>query len=281
MPTFTKDALYPGTYRLAGGRKVTYSRADIPHLAKRLRDMKAAGLLVPLTWAHRPGADGRPMSEEDRISEETKYMLGFADDAETTQEGFLQVKLDVPNEDDAKRLPVVRFISPAIKRDYIDGSGKKWPGLSIVHLAVTPRPVQSKQRPFKRVDDSTITLSLGDLEMAETATDIDTDAGDDTGAGQEQVDKIAELMERLGMPLSDAPDAENALTLIQEALQDEADQRGGEEAGAAANTVAMSLDRARRRRQLAPPVNPTVAAFFETIGRRGRQCKKDPPRSDK
>jgi hypothetical protein len=262
MPTFVKDALYPGTYRLAGGRKVTYTRADIPHLARRLRDMKDSGLLVPLTWNHRQGPDGKPMTEEDQISTATRFTLGFADDAETTDEGYLQIKVNVPSEDDAKRLPVVRFISPAIKKDYIDGSGRLWKGLSIIHLAVTPRPVQSKQRPFKRVDDSTITLSLGDLM---TDDDIDTGAG----AGQEQVDKIAELMERLGMPLSDSPDPEKVLDLIQQALQDEADQRGGEEQeeGAAAGTIAMSMDRARRRRQVAPPTDARVRAFERLVGR--------------
>ena len=45
MPRFSKQVLSAGTYHLADGRKVTYSQADVVHLARRLRQMVAAGWL--------------------------------------------------------------------------------------------------------------------------------------------------------------------------------------------------------------------------------------------
>lgn len=163
MPTFTKDCLYPGKYRLADGRTFEAKKTDPPALATRLNEMRAAGLHIPLCWGHQD--DSKPLTEAERKANAAKFNLGFAVDANANQ-GFLETILDVPLDEDAKRLPSSRFVSPRIENDFIDSTGKKWPGQSIIHFAVTPRPVQHNQQPFKPVSLG-IDLSLDGFSLAE------------------------------------------------------------------------------------------------------------------
>ncbi len=87
-------------------------------------------------------------------------------------------------DDDAKRLPAVRFVSPRIEKDVKDGTGKVWPGLSITHLAVTDRPVQTPQQPFKPVSLA-FDLSLDGWSLSEE----DPAKTDPPGDGNEEPDE--------------------------------------------------------------------------------------------
>lgn len=181
---FVKDVLYPGTYRLADGRRVTYTPDDVKRMASRVKEMVREGLQIPACWDHQ--TDAKP----DRLAMRAKFNLGFVEDAEVTPEGYLSLVMDVPGEEDASRLPSVRFVSPEIVRDFVDGSGKKWDGPSITHIAVTPRPVQHKQQAFQpvRMSLDIVRLSLGDYEMAEEMKD----EGSENKGGE-----IKELIEAL------------------------------------------------------------------------------------
>lgn len=182
MPIFEKDVLYPGKYRLADGRRVEYTREDVAHLKQRLKDMTAAGLQVPVAWEHQDEA--KPKSASERSGERAKWNLGFVVDAAETPEGYLVARADVPGEDDARRLPSVRFASPEIVENYTDGTGKVWPGKSITHIAVTPRPVQHNQQPFRSVQLSgnVVRLSLSDRLSEENKTKEETPGEDQADA---------------------------------------------------------------------------------------------------
>lgn len=147
MAKFWKDALYPGSYRLPDGRRRNYTPTDVVHLARRVKDMVARGLQIPLCWEHQ--AEAKPRPESEQLADRARLNLGFVADARVSPEGFLEVLADVPVEDDAKRLPAVRFVSPELCTDWIDGDGRKWPGRSLTHLAVTSRPVQHRQGSFR------------------------------------------------------------------------------------------------------------------------------------
>lgn len=175
MAKFLKDVLYPGTYTVSDGkggrRKVTYTRADVVHLAKRMKDMLEAQLSIPLAAEHQTQA--KPLTAEERKAEWVKKLtMGYAEEAALAPEGFLTSVVEVPVEEDARRMPAVRFVSPEIQEDFVDGNGRLWPGASITHLAVTPRPVQIHQRPFQPVQMSCVRLSLTDYEapMADETT---------------------------------------------------------------------------------------------------------------
>lgn len=186
MAAFVKDVLYPGEYSVPDGeggrKKVRYTRQDVQHLAARMKEMLDAGLSIPLAAEHQERA--KPLTKAERQAEWVKKLtMGWAESAELAPEGFLTTKVEVPVDDDAKRLPAARFVSPEIVNDFIDGDGRKWPGPSITHLAVTPRPVQHHQRPFQPVRMSVIRLSLADYQGEPMAEERD-----ETGKGSESSD---------------------------------------------------------------------------------------------
>ena len=220
---YTKDVLYPGTYRLPDGRRVTYTPDDVRHLAKRLADMTAAGLQVPVCWDHQHEA--KPVQMGATRADRHKWNLGFAEGATLAPEGYLEARLDVPVEEDAKRLPAVRYVSPEISEDYVDGTGRTWPGLSITHVAVTSRPVNSKQNPFKPVQlgypPDAVWLSLGDMDMADDKNkDGNGKGGDDKGgtSGGPDIKKILTLLASKGVPLPDDTTNDNFMDRLHVAL---------------------------------------------------------------
>jgi hypothetical protein len=172
MAKFWKDALYPGNYRLPDGRLRNYQSSDVTHLARRVKDMVARGLQIPLCWEHQ--AEAKPTrSPAEQLADRARLNLGFVEDARVSPEGYLEVLCDVPVEEDVKRLPAVRFVSPELCTDWTDGDGTRWPGRSLTHLAVTSRPVQHRQRGFQPAADrlsqscsaaDVERLSLGDYE---------------------------------------------------------------------------------------------------------------------
>lgn len=184
MATFVKDVLYPGSYWVSDGKggkkKVAYSRKDVEHLRQRMEEMLAAGLSIPLAAEHQDKA--KPLTKEERQAEWIKKLtMGWAEQAEIAPEGFLTARVQVPVEEDARRLPAVRFVSPEIVNDFVDGSGRLWEGPSITHLAVTARPVNVNQKPFQPVRMSVIRLSLADFQGESMAEERENKEGKEGG----------------------------------------------------------------------------------------------------
>lgn len=230
MATFKKDCLYVGDWHLPDGRVFSCDGPLRDSLARRARDMLAAGLHIPLAWEHQD--DAYPLSEDERRANRARFNLGFLKDAAVAG-GALEIVADVPGEDDARRLPSVKFVSPEIRWDWRDGTGRVWEGPSITHVAVTPRPVQHAQQPFRPVelsfDSPPVRLSLDGytraVRMADD-TDIavaDTDTGDegfegleDEGgeAGMDGAGKLADILavlSELGLVLPDDTTPSNLL----------------------------------------------------------------------
>lgn len=166
MASRWKDILYAGRWHCRDGRTFDCPPEKIPYFRQRMADMIAAGLPVPLSWEHQPQLKPGDDSSDDARAARAKFALGHASDVRSDA-GFLEARLEVPNPDDAKRLPAVRFVSPFIEWDFRDGTGKVWEGPSITHIAVTPRPIQHTQQPFamsQTADTAPIALSLADYE---------------------------------------------------------------------------------------------------------------------
>jgi hypothetical protein len=188
MAKFRKDALYCGDWHLPDGRVFRCTPELRDGLARRLGEMREAGLHIPLAWEHQD--DAVPLSADERRANRARFNCGFAERAEVSG-GALSVVVDVPGSADAERLPSARFVSPEIRWDWRDGTGKVWEGPSITHIAVTPRPVQHAQRPFEPVSMShderstPFRLSLDGYQRAvRMADDNDTDdLADDGGDG--------------------------------------------------------------------------------------------------
>lgn len=222
MKTVRKDVLYAGTVHPPGmGEPIRFSREDLAHYARRLRDMVADGLQIPVSWEHQSKAKPRTREEwEAEKAELTKLCLGHARAATVDEGGVLVAEFDVPDDGDRARLPSVGFVSPEIKWDWTDGRGKTWPGPSITHVAVTPRPVQHDQQRFTR-DSVGLSLRLslddyvwlGDSPMADEKDDKD-DRDDKPAAAEKEPDndepEKGEAEPEMDMPdMTDMPDMAN------------------------------------------------------------------------
>ena len=234
MPRYRKDTLRPATYSVPdkSGKKrrsIKYTDADTQHLAKRFRDMKAAGLKIPVVWEHQ--ADGLPLTEEqlaERLADRARRFIGYADGVDLDAAAKLDLELEVPDESDARQFEKVGFVSPGIVHDYIDGSGHLWPGRSIVHLAVTPRPVQHNQNMPERLSLSLYDfecLSLDDLEddpvddndADDTPVDTKPD-GEGEGEGSFSVEEVMKQLEEFGIHLAPGTTEENFFQHLSVAL---------------------------------------------------------------
>lgn len=190
MPTVTKDILYPGDWHLPDGRVFRCSQEGVKHFAQRMQDMIADGLPIPGAWEHQDRV--KPVTREmwqARNAEMVKLTFGHADAARVNAEGALEVVADL-DDDDAKLLKKVKFVSPQIDWNYKDPRGKVWEGPSILHFAATSRPVQvgpahgkPGQKPFalSSLDASLfefgpVRLSLNGYEAVNLSHDDETRA---------------------------------------------------------------------------------------------------------
>lgn len=290
METFVKDVLYPGVWHIPNGRggrkKVPFSRRDVRALQQRMQEMIAAGLSIPLAAEHQDQA--KPLTAAERKADWVKRLtLGWAEDAEVAPEGYLTARVAVPLAEDAARLPAARFVSPEIVHDFVDGTGRLWPGPSITHLAVTARPVQYPQRPFQQVRMSNvIRLSLQDFgggKMAEKKK-FDLEAlrellESDGYAVPEHIDDPEEFLEHLHTAalskqaflekiVQDGNDADAEIPLEYEEEESELNKPPGER-----RAVMMSHGlhhKGRRRSALSEreQTEQTVNNFFALIGRK-------------
>lgn len=142
-----KEILRPGRWTLRNGDIFDCAPSDLPFYADRLNHMIARGLLVPACWEHQKRAV--PMSQEawhDLHTDVAKHTITHLKGAEI-RDGVLGVHLE-PEPEDLQQLKKTGYVSPYIDWDYIDPRGTLWEGPSILHVAVTPVPIQIDQKPF-------------------------------------------------------------------------------------------------------------------------------------
>lgn len=145
MPLLVKEIIAPGDYHTDDGI-VRATPQRIRHWLKQFKRMKAKGLPIPVPWEHQEGA--KPLSHNDRLAQQATHNAGFWRGAFIDRDGRLWGKLDIPNEDDARHIErSVRYVSPEIDDHWVDGDGQVWKDI-ITHVALTPRPVHYKQKPF-------------------------------------------------------------------------------------------------------------------------------------
>jgi hypothetical protein len=197
---FLKDVIKPGTVRLPDGRKVTFTRQDVDRMRQRVAEMAAAGLQVPVAWNHQ---DAGPMSAADILASRAKHVIGHASGA-ALDGGTLAVTLDV-DDADARQLARTKYVSPEIIWDYVDGTGRKWDGPSITHIAVTGRPVDPHQQPFIQLSQDAsprrVRLSMEDL-MADDA-DKGGKKGEEEGGGGGDLAAVCDALRETGMSIPD------------------------------------------------------------------------------
>lgn len=172
MPTFTKDLLRPGRYRLADGTWVTFTRPQMAVMQSRVREMLSAGIGIPICLEHLDRA--KPMSLDDLKAAKVRDVVGWIDGADLEPDGTLRVRCEVPDEADARTVRANRFVSPEVCPGFVDGHGRRWRGPLIAHCAVTPWPVQNHQEPFRSVALGRGVHRVFRLSLADRSTTMKT-----------------------------------------------------------------------------------------------------------
>lgn len=202
MAAFVKDVVKAGRYRLPTGRWLDLSPSDVRHLARRMDEMVADGLKIPVAWNHQPVA---PLTDEDWLAARARHVIGHSHGAVVEGGGTLAARVDA-DDAEAERMRRAKYVSPEIRRDWIDGRGKLWPGLSITHVAVTGNPVNPDQQPFRSVQLSAdvFRLSLDDLETEGDDVAEENDGKKDDGGGDASgLKPLIDALREKGMNIPD------------------------------------------------------------------------------
>lgn len=218
---FEKDILYPGAVQPPGFTDpFAISPEMVNGLQARMSEMLAAGLHIPLAWEHQDLA--KPMTKAqlaEHKAELAKLTLGHTR-AAALADGKIIATVDVAVDADAERLKAVKFVSPEIMWDFTDGDGKLWPGPSITHLAVTPRPVQHQQGPFKPVALSLLRLAENDYQPAESKE------GEAAAGGTGKLKELLSELAAIGLPLGDDTTLDNLIERLCVAVKTKAAAEG-------------------------------------------------------
>jgi len=140
------EVLAPGRYRLADGRSVEYTRADTANAERQGRAMLAAGLSVPLCWEHDSRAVPAYLSDLHQNAWLARGYFGEAEEFKRGADGKLYVRPKIEDPDDARQFARIGKVSPRLDWDWTDEKGKTWEGLTVGHVAATPKPVQRDQQ---------------------------------------------------------------------------------------------------------------------------------------
>ena len=167
-----KDTFLPGTVHIPSGdpanpiRVETFTPADVRNACEVGNAKLAEGWQIPVCWDHQPATEPVQMSVADRNAKIAKNTFTFVRAYRLGSEGQLQSGVLPRDPKDTEQMKKTGFVSPRLRWNWTDPTGKKWPGWTVGHVAVTPYPVQHTQAPFdmSRADAERppINLSLGD-----------------------------------------------------------------------------------------------------------------------
>lgn len=154
MPLIPKLLLEPGTFygRDLDGNPVpcTFTPEDIQAYYRTGKGMLRAGLSVPVPKEHQNYSAQTPAQ---RMADRLEHNAGWVKDYRLTRDGRLYSILDIPDERFAAKLDkTVKWVSPEIQPEYVDGDGRVWKN-AITHVALTLQPVMNagRQEPFAPV----------------------------------------------------------------------------------------------------------------------------------
>ncbi len=219
-----KDVLYPGTLHVPTGdpsqpvRVVTFTQDELNNVVRVNRQKVAEGWNVPACWEHQ---DVWPvhLSQWDRLAQQTKNVFAPVVDYRLSKTGAVEACIEV-DDSDIPTLKRVKYVSPRVSWDWRDSTGRTWPGMTITHVAATPRPVQHKQRAFDLSQSSSgyahihlsadyyQNLKLSEGGMDEELETIDTPT-EGEGGDSGKLSEAISVLESLGLHLGDGTTMDN------------------------------------------------------------------------
>lgn len=167
MPTFDKQITQPGK-KLAStpdGKQrvwINITKERQQGWIEQFKAMKAVGLKVPAPFVHRNDAAGKPLTEEEFKKITSKDNAGWWEDFWIDQNDNLMGRLNVPLEEDAKRIcNTIVEVSPTVRPTLLDGNGRQWTEESLHHVALVTHPVDQNQPNFQPINEEGAQMSNG------------------------------------------------------------------------------------------------------------------------
>ena len=130
--------------------RMVFTPEVIKHFHDSGKAMLADKLSIPVPLEHQPDSL-RPLTAAELAATQLKHNAGFVNDYRIDRTGGFWAQVNVEDEDTYRKLPrTIKFVSPYIVPEVVDGNGKKWQNV-ITHVALTSRPRITKQKPFEAV----------------------------------------------------------------------------------------------------------------------------------
>lgn len=145
------------------GRWFEFSDADIRDAHENIQKMLKRGVPIPLVFEH---VDLEAGDDDEWRANYARHCFGHAGGSRISKAGSLEVRHDVVDPEDVKRLRKCKFVSPKIRPGWWDSKGGEYTGATVTHIALTPSPVQYNQKPFELSDADGLFLSYADSAPA-------------------------------------------------------------------------------------------------------------------
>lgn len=260
MPDVWKEVLCQGRQRDKTGRWFSYGPRHIQRADRNVSRMLSRGVPIPAVWEHQDVEAGDP---EEWKAQYAKKTFGHIIGRRINSRGNLDLLHRVPDPEDRKQLAKVRFCSPKVyPSGYSDSLGGEYRGTTIAHVAATPTPVQTWQRPWPVQLSRGEALYLSYSPEGPTVADEADDKGkktpkDDEGGGAtSELNDIMEALRGKGLMISDKVSTWRELLIAIESsgdadnepeLDDDlpAEPTGGETVPGGGAPMMMSDDRAK------------------------------------
>lgn len=165
MALLWKDVLWPGRWVWPDGRSLTLRPDDVRRAHRNGRRMLARRLDVPACWEHQPDAYPRPVElssavygSPDRRAAWARNVIAPVKAFEVREQvrGGRRVPVLFAGIDTARltpadldRVKTAGKVSCRVDVRFSDArNGEVYPGYSVSHVAVTPKPLEPDQGPF-------------------------------------------------------------------------------------------------------------------------------------
>jgi hypothetical protein len=176
---FTKQVVTPGFYVVNspdGKRKVQFiTQKRINHWATQQKKMQEEGILIPAPDYHNKFGPVKNNSEDQEKVSGSKNNYGFWSDfnvvpakddndnpvldTEGNQIPALEAVVDVPLDDDVKRIGNTVKETSIVAKNFLDGDGKLWEDV-ITQVAICTDAIEKGQKNFVPVEEGELAIAM-------------------------------------------------------------------------------------------------------------------------
>jgi hypothetical protein len=314
MAKFKKAILKANREYQSPDGPVFVDRERLAHWVSQFGRMRDAGLSVPCSWGHDDDPEkGVPtrLASADKRRRLPQDTVGYLRSVELTEDGdAAEIEIDVRRKADVEACDLnLAYVSPVIRKSWKDGDGEVWDDCW-GHMDLVQHPVDHRQTPFERVEESseqTIacalrmglddgtpatwrladsdkgTKSMADDEKTSDSGDSETSEVEDMAVTDDggRLKKVLDALAGMGIVLSDDTNEENFLEHVEQALltaaavNGEGDAAMPEDEGdlevTAPQFAAMSLERSKEKKYIDKQHQKTIGARLQAVLDHG-QC---------